>query len=73
MNMLKLDKAKTIMHSIGEIYDDFLVETETVDIAARAALRKKFIQCTAIGVAAASFGFALALCLVRPKILATDL
>ena len=71
MSNVKLDKAKVILHCIGEMYDGFLEEAETVDIAAKKALRKRLVQCTALGVAAASFGVALAYCIFKPKVVIT--
>jgi len=58
-----MDKAKVLLHCLGEISDDFLEEAER----ATATVRKKVIKYSAIGVMAAG-GLVLAYQLLRPRL-----
>ena len=64
---MTLEKAKRLWACLGNISDFTLEETETADISAEtAARRKKIIQYSTLA-AVASFGIALTLFIVRAK------
>jgi len=60
-----IEKAKRLLHCIGEMSDDFLEEAET----APAPKSKKIIKYSAIGIVAAG-GLVLAYKLLKPKLTA---
>ncbi|MCL2221217.1 MAG: hypothetical protein FWC20_01020 [Oscillospiraceae bacterium] len=60
-------RAKKLLNCIGAIADSFLVETKLADPNSARASRNRIIKYSAIGVGAASVGFAIAALLLRPK------
>jgi len=60
-------RARKLLNCIGAIADSFLEETKLADATASRISRKSIIKYSAIGVGAASVGFAIAALLLRPR------
>ena len=67
MSINKFERAKRLFIALGQIGDSFIEEARSVSVATQPKL-KKAVRYGAVG-AAASLGFAVAVLVLRPRII----